>query len=367
MALAKAGHVPGLSCVRRYQIHIMLKPVVNRLSRSRVLRKYLGRPYLRLNQWLWRRIPPAWSSLGLVRAYGRHCHNLVLLQGSRRMSIGTFFFRNRPELECLRRLLADRPKGAAVDIAILACSKGVEVYSTAYTIRLARPDLQLMIQALDISNAVVEFARSGWYSLKPLGGHSWPESSLIAEQGELAWQTWKGQNVSVFKDISGPEMETLFDRDGDQVRVKPRFREGITWRVGDAADPALARKLSPQDVVMAKNFLCHLSPTEADKCLRNLARLVKPGGHLVVSGVDLEVRTRVARELGWTPVVSLIKEIHEGDPSLRRAWPWNYCGLEPFDPGRADWKFRYATVFQIGSPAEVRPAEHRDEPNPIPA
>jgi len=43
--------------------------------------------------------------------------------------------------------------------------------------------------------------------------------------------------------------------------------------------------------------------------MRNIARLVKPGGYLV----DLEVRTRVARSLGWKPVGDLLRETHEGD------------------------------------------------------
>jgi hypothetical protein len=52
--------------------------------------------------------------------------------------------------------------------------------------------------------------------------------------------------------------------------------------------------------------------------------------------------------MGWKPVAHLIKDIHEGDPSLRQGWPLEYWGLEPFWDDRSDWKFRYASVFQIG-------------------
>jgi len=41
-----------------------------------------------------------------------------------------------------------------------------------------------------------------------------------------------------------------------------------------------------------------------------------------------------------------MSEIDEGDPSLRRGWPLQYWGLEPFDQGRSDWQIRYASVFQ---------------------
>jgi 2-polyprenyl-3-methyl-5-hydroxy-6-metoxy-1,4-benzoquinol methylase len=79
---------------------------------------------------------------------------------------------------------------------------------------------------------------------------------------------------------------------------------------------------------VANRFLCHMEPAAAERCLRNIARLVKPGGYLFVSGVDLDVRTRVARGMGWKPVMDLIREIHEGDPSSRDGWPVDYTGLE---------------------------------------
>ena len=40
-----------------------------------------------------------------------------------------------------------------------------------------------------------------------------------------------------------------------------------------------------------------------------------------MSGVDLDVRTRLAQETGWKPVADLIKDIHEGGPSLKQSWP----------------------------------------------
>ena len=131
------------------------------------------------------------------------------------------------------------------------------------------------------------------------------------------------------------------------MRVKPRFREGITWHLGDAGDPGLVGFLGLQDIVVANRFLCHMYPEQAGACLRNLARLVKPSGYLFVSGVDLGVRSKVAHELRLRPVTEMINEIHEGDPSLRRDWPMEYWGLEPLDQGRIDWKTRYASVFQL--------------------
>jgi hypothetical protein len=154
--------------------------------------------------------------------------------------------------------------------------------------------------------------------------------------------------------MTSREIEALFDSDAEIVRVKPRFREGIVWQTGNAGDPKLADTLGLQDIVFSNCFLCHMAPEAAELCMLNLARLVKPSGYAFVSGVDLGVRSKVARALGWRPVAELIHEIHEGDPALRRAWPLEYWGLEPLDQRRTDWKMRYASVFQCGRTAGER-------------
>jgi chemotaxis methyl-accepting protein methylase len=259
--------------------------------------------------------------------------SLIQLGRTRTQATGTFFFRNRPELELLLRLLAQNQPGSTVDMAILGCSKGAEVYSFSYSIRTKRPDLKLRVRALDISKEVLEFAEAGVYSME-----------------EATEPSADGPFRSIFERVSSAEMDALFERDGKQARVRPRFRDGISWRVGDANDPGLAVALGLQDIVVANRFLCHMPPAEAEACLRNLARLVKSGGYLFVSGVDLAVRSKVARELGWKPVTELIDEIHEGDPSLLRDWPLHYWGLEPLDRRRNGWEIRYASVFQIFAP-----------------
>ena len=300
-----------------------------------------------MNIWIWNHLPVWLTFWRPVRAYGVHLHRLNQLRATRRQEVGTFFFRNRPELDLLICLLDQKRQGATLDLTVLGCSKGAEVYSISYAIRSTRADLSVSLRALDISNEILEFAKAGVYSLRSHESSDAPTPSSPALAGDVAAITSKGQGSSVFERMSAGEMEAMFDRNGDQVRVKPQFRYGITWHVGDAKDPGLAGALGLQDIVVANRFLCHMHSDEAEECLRNLARLVKPGGYLFVSGVDLDVRSKVARELGWRPVTELIAEIHEGDPSLRRDWPMEYWGLEPFDQGRIDWKTRYASVFQL--------------------
>jgi chemotaxis methyl-accepting protein methylase len=319
------------------------------LSRSRFLRKYLGHPFLVGSMWVWKHLPLSLTSWRPMRACGTRLHNFIQLRGTRNQSVGTFFFRNRPELELLIRLLDQKSQEANLDVTVLASSKGAEVYSISYAIRCSRPDLNLHLHALDIDKDVLEFAQAGSYSLKNLYSSSTlSPTCLVQLDDDLARNTFRDQKTSIFERMSSEEIKAMFDRTGELLKVKPAFRKGITWGLGDARHPKLVEVLGLQDIVFANRFLCHMRREDAEACLRNIVRLVKPGGYLFVSGVDLDVRSKVARELGWRAVTELIREIHEGDPSLRRDWPLEYWGLEPFDPDRIDWQLRYASVFQLG-------------------
>jgi SAM-dependent methyltransferase len=269
------------------------------------------------------------TSLGPVVAYGRMMNALVRLDGDRRQYFGTYFLRNRPQLHVISRLAELRGRDRAASIAVLGCSLGAEAYSIAWSIRSRRPDIKVVIHALDISAEALEVARSGMY---PVG---------VSEFAQEA----------VCERMTDDEMREMFDQEGRELRVKPWIMEGIEWRLGDARDPRLPDALGGHDVVVANDFLCHMDPPEAERCLRNIARLVRPGGYLVVSGIDLDVRTNVANALGWIPIPESIEDIHDGDRSLRQSWPWRYWGLEPFDKKRRDWKVRYASVFQLGGAA----------------
>jgi SAM-dependent methyltransferase len=284
--------------------------------------------YLRLNQRIWERLPSHVRNLHPIRSYGAWLHSLVCLSARRQQSFGTFFLRNRPALDLIRRLARQRDHGSTLKIAVLGCSIGAEVYSILWTIRLARPDLKVLLEAVDISKEILSFAEKGIYS---------PDTSQCV-------------SASVFDRLTKTEMIGMFHWEGDQARVKSWLREGITWRLGDAADPKLINILGSQDMVVASNFLCHMARADAEKCLGNIARLVSPGGYLFVSGVDLDVRTKVAIELGWEPVSDLIAEIHNGDPSVRADWPWQWWGLEPLNHRRRDWRIRYAASFRIVGP-----------------
>lgn len=321
-------------------------------ANSRIVR-WCVRAYLFQGRRTWPHLPAMFRRLSLGRAYGRHLQALVHRYGERRQNHSTFFLRNRPELELMRRLLDQKAHGASVDISVVACSKGAEVYSILWKIRSARPDLKLRVRAVDISQEIVDFAAGGIYSLNSVDAIKAQDHGLIAQTDDMTWkdQVWGDQASSMFERMTGQEVKEMFEVEGDQARIRPWLKEGITWLRGDATDPEVAGVLGLQDLVVANRFLCHMEPAAAEACLRNIARLVKPGGYLFVSGVDLDVRTRVARDLGWRPVTDMMREVHEGDCSLMQAWPLNYWGLEPFCDDRPDWKIRYASAFQIGEPS----------------
>jgi chemotaxis methyl-accepting protein methylase len=336
-------------------------PWLSRLVRFRVFGKSPTNAFLRLNQRVWNDLPLPLTAVAPIRLYGYFLHRLARIQGVRAQALNTFFLRNRPQLELVRRVLDRKSKSDPVRVAVLGCSLGAEAYSVAWRIRSARPDLKLVLHAVDISKEAVEFAKRGAYPLavEPAdtathdrrGAGGWrldrPDSELTGEE--------------IFERLTPMEMEEFFDRDGDTVTIKSWIRDGIAWHVGDVTEPGILDALGLQDVVVANNFLCHMGDSEAERALRNIARLVAPQGYLIVSGIDLDVRTKVACGLGWKPVDELLEEIHEGDPCLRRLWPCHYAGLEPLDKSRQDWRIRYAATFQLGPTGAAPPPRYEKE------
>jgi len=298
---------------------------IRAIARAKILGKSPVGFYLRLNGALWPRAPRFLSASRPALAYLHLMHRLARLGPDRRMSFGTFFLRNRPQLQLICRLAEGRARAGVVRLAVLGCSIGAEVYSIRWSIASTHPDLRVDMHALDISEEILEVARQGVYR----------DDTRVVE-------------TPIFERLTEDELDSMFDKDGSRFEVKPWLKEGIHWRVADASDPRVVDALGLQDVVVANDFLCHMQPAEAEACLRKVARLVDAGGYLVVSGVDVDLRTKVAIDLGWKPIRDSLEEIHDGDPVLRWGWPWGYWSLEPLDKARPDWQVRYASVFQLG-------------------
>src|SRR5262245_7483656 len=119
---------------------------------KRRLRKCVHRPllFVRIGGLLWRHLPVCWRCLPPFRGFGMYLHDLVRRHAKRTQNHSTFFFRNRPELELISCSAGQKSHGSNLELTVLGCSKGAEVYSIAWTLRSARPDLKLRLHAIDL-------------------------------------------------------------------------------------------------------------------------------------------------------------------------------------------------------------------------
>ena len=300
--------------------------------------------------WFWKRvwklIPASALRGGLGRRIGLKLQRSTQRDAERAQSTATYFLRNRPQLEIIRQFVRSHPPGSKVDLAVLGCSKGAEVYSIAWTLGNDKADFDLRILAMDIDSDVLEFAREGVYAV--LSGDLRQCSALSRRDvgAGIAEKTCRDQLSSVFERMREHELLGMFEIEGNEAKIRERFKDGITWLAGDAAADNLAGRIGLQDIVVANNFLCHLRPSTAEHCLENVMKVVKPGGLLVVSGIDLDIRERVMLKSGWHAEADTIAEVHDGDPSVLAGWPDRYWGLEPFDGKRPNWVYRYSTAFR---------------------
>jgi len=288
-------------------------------------------PLLSIVRLLWRRMPSGMRATRPMRHVGSAIYDRYVRHTDRFQSHYTWFLRNPPQLALVADLLlSSTPNRAPLRAMSVGCSVGAELYSLLWLLRRFEPDLVIDARGIDIVPEAVALARQASYRLEApssTGGTLWVDGRRLLSTSEEA-------------------VEEIFDlADDGAYRVKPAIRRSANWYVGDAADPRLVALHGEQDLVMACNFLGPMEPGPAERCLRNVVTLVRPGGYLVVDGIDLDVKTAVVEALGLLPITEDARRIHEADPT-KRDWPWTRWSLEPFDESRPDWPFRYATVFQ---------------------
>ena len=69
--------------------------------------------------------------------------------------------RNRPELTLLASIAYEYSLNSPLNIAVLGCSNGAEVYSILWKIRKSYPSLNVRVHAMDISEDVLKIAKKG--------------------------------------------------------------------------------------------------------------------------------------------------------------------------------------------------------------
>jgi hypothetical protein len=270
----------------------------------------------------WNGLSPQVRSWRYTQHLGRRIHRRARRIQPRGGGCFTRFFRNLPQLEVVRDLVLEMPRGAPVKIVSVGCSTGADLYSTLWLIRTARPTQDVQALGIDLVEECVQAASRGVYPFRVI------EVAAISENSH----------------------EGLFTKEGKTLVIQDWIKEGVTWAVGDALSPDLAVRFGLHDVVFANNFLFQMPPGRSESCLRNLTQLVAPNGYLVVSGADLDLRSRVLGDLGFVPVTDRWEDIYAAE-DVHAAWPLRFWGLEPIDRTREDSPARYTTVFR--SPAKV--------------
>ena len=250
----------------------------------------------------------------------------------------TVFFRNRPQLEELAGALLPHvwPGGAPDALEALVCggSIGCEAYSLLVALREFGPgggeSLRARVLSIDIAEAVTAQARAARFP------------------------------AAVFTplfDLEGGLPDAVRDRwftageDGAFWQPHPALRSAAEFQTLDLLAEPLARAF---DLVVCQNVLTHLEPPAATSLLDRLLERAKPRAVFVCSGVDLDLKARIAAA-GFRPWTGRLEEIHDGFTTHRMHYRQNrgqhYFELEDIDRTRPDWPTRYATLFYRVPPA----------------
>ncbi|MGY5804500.1 CheR family methyltransferase [Rhizobium sp. LEGMi12c] len=302
--------------------------MLNQVMGISVVMRRMPRRVLRT---LWAGMPPGMMKTTLVYRSGRYIYHRYSREAAKVQSHYTHFMRNPPLLEVLAGTLSDHAKESTLRVASIGCSTGAELYSTLYVLKAKRPDLNFISHGLDISSGVVEVAARGVYRPDQAAGVT---GLYTAGRAEVS-----SDDVEKLSGI----VEALPD---GTVRVWDSLRKNITWLTADATDPKVADLIGEQDILIANNFMGPMDDGLAEKCLRNLMRLVVPGGYLVIDGIDLDVKMKVLKGSRFKPVLMRQDDIWLADES-KKGWPWLRWSREPLNRNERGWEIRYSVIFHL--------------------
>ena len=280
---------------------------------------------------VWRRSPAWLVETSAFRLLGRYIYDRVTRFDLRVQSHHTKFCRNVPQAEAVRDLIVRDHSGPDLKVASVGCSTGAELYSCLYTLRSSLPDIKVSGVGIDLSHGVVKAAQRADY-----------ETSQPASAGVGMFATGGTETDQLSEQQVAEIFETLPD---GCLRVREWIRDDTTWLTADATDPGLIDLIGQQDIVLANNFLGPMDDDLVERCVRNLLKLLRPGGFLVVEGIDQKLRARLFPELGLETELERFEEIYNADPS-KRNWPWDRWAHEPIDRKRVDWPYWYCSIFK---------------------
>lgn len=257
--------------------------------------------------------------------YGLYRH--ALLRRGERLSTHTWtcFYRAPAQLRALSGPVLEflgnpQQSGERLNILLMACSSGAEVYTIASWLMQQVPKLDFHIYASDLHEELVNYARAGKYT-----------------SDEVLHSDY----------ISQPFIEATFEqRDGGYV-VRPEIRARTSFRQANLLDgDGLRKSFEKAPLVIAQNVLFHLPPPQATTAFENIVSLMTPHAALLLEGMDLGLRSNMTARHGLRPLPYDVRQIYEETRvHTPRDW-WNYYwGMEPYTPFHPDRERRYATIF----------------------
>ncbi|AMV37847.1 CheR family methyltransferase [Planctomyces sp. SH-PL62] len=236
----------------------------------------------------------------------------------------SWFFRDLLPFDFLRDHAREgwtaRPARGPLRVLSLPCAGGEEPYSIAVTLEEAglSPG-RFRIDAVDVSERRLEFAKAGVYSRNALRG-------------------------------MGPERAARWFRERpDGFEVAESIRGRVRFRLGNILDPGLLADEPPYDVVFCRNLLIYLARAPRAQAEEKLDRLLAPDGILVIGHADALGASPAGRR--FVPAAGL------GTFALRRRRPDE-------GPSRPQSQPRPATA---SLPAPPRTPERPRLPAPAPA
>jgi chemotaxis protein methyltransferase WspC len=164
----------------------------------------------------------------------------------------TWFFRDDDVFRVLTEYVGSTWRKAhsesVLRVLSIPCATGEEAYSTSITLLEAGlPPAKYAIQAVDVSDRVIEFARRGTY----------------------------GKNS--FRGPNSPERRAYFRADAEGHTVTEQARASVKFQQGNVLDPFLARAASVS-VIFCRNLLIYLDRAARTRALDNIYSWLLPGG-----------------------------------------------------------------------------------------
>jgi chemotaxis protein methyltransferase CheR len=174
----------------------------------------------------------------------------------------TSWFRDSHPFQAFLNVLlpdaATRAQNGLLNIWSAACSSGQEAYSLAMLLLDWLPmqdGLRVKILGTDISQTMVERARAGRYS-----------------------------QLEVNRGLPAPYLVKYFDQIGRDWQLRPEVRALTRFELGNLAQTQ--SRVPAADIVFLRNVLIYFDLSTKREVLRNVRKVLRPGGYLVLGGAE---------------------------------------------------------------------------------